>query len=136
MRLFEVLLFAAVVGFCQAPPKIKTVPIQSTSPDSGQEMFVSYCAPCHGQDGKGGGPAASAMKQAPADLTRLAAANGGKYPDRKVAGILSAKTVSAHGSSDMPVWGNLFKTLGTGQNSIVQMRITNLTEYVRTLQAK
>jgi mono/diheme cytochrome c family protein len=120
----------------QTPPKVKTVPMKPTSPASGEEMFISYCAACHGPDGRGNGPAASAMKKPPVDLTRLAANNGGKFPDLMVAQALSAKDVPAHGSQEMPVWGILFKTLGGGTNDQLQLRITNLTSYVKSIQAK
>src|ERR1700692_3421848 len=62
---------------------IKNVPIQSTSPVSGKDMYTAYCAVCHGTDGKGGGPAASALKTPPSDLTLLSKNNGGKYRRRK-----------------------------------------------------
>ena len=55
----------------QATPKIKNVPVQQTSAASGQQMFTTYCAACHGADGRGDGPAAKAMKIPPLDLTTL-----------------------------------------------------------------
>src|SRR3984893_15783693 len=61
----------AVTQQTQTPPTIKHVPITNASSNSGNEMFNSYCAVCHGKDGKGNGPAASAMKTSPADLTAL-----------------------------------------------------------------
>jgi len=57
--------------------QVKHVPIQRTSPASAKEMFMTYCAVCHGKDAKGDGPAARALNKQPADLTRLAAKNGG-----------------------------------------------------------
>lgn len=51
---------------------VKTAPIQNTSPASGQEMFQSYCAVCHGKDAKGAGPASEALKTTP-DYPRQAA---------------------------------------------------------------
>jgi mono/diheme cytochrome c family protein len=139
MRVFSFLLFTVVLAGVlagQGTPKIKSVPVRSTSPSSGEEMFTTYCAVCHGSDGKGNGPAAPALKKRPADLTRLAATNGGKYPDLKVAQTLSAKDVVAHGSQDMPIWGKLFNTMESGDNTVVQMRITNLTSYLKSIQAK
>ncbi|MGA2457668.1 MAG: cytochrome c, partial [Terriglobales bacterium] len=53
----------------QPEKTIKHVPIQSTSPVSGKEMYTAYCAACHGTDGKGGGPASGALKIPPTDLT-------------------------------------------------------------------
>ena len=64
----------------QSEKTIKHVPIKGTSPVSGKDMYVAYCAVCHGTDGKGVGPAASALKVPPTDLSSLSKNNGGKYP--------------------------------------------------------
>ena len=130
---------AALFGVlsAQSPTSIKNVPLSPTSAADGRQMFATYCAVCHGSDGKGQGPAASALKAAPADLTQLAAKNQGKFPEVQVANTLSATSaISAHGSEEMPIWGQLFKSLGTGSNGTVQLRIANLTSYVKSLQAK
>ena len=75
--LAPLLLFAVVLGAEeQAKKEIKHVPIKPTSPASGSEMYQSYCAVCHGVDGKGNGPAAQALKTQPTDLTMLAHAAG------------------------------------------------------------
>ena len=34
------------------PKTIEHVPLKQTSSTSGKEMFTSYCAVCHGTDGK------------------------------------------------------------------------------------
>ncbi|MFZ0687097.1 MAG: cytochrome c [Terriglobales bacterium] len=116
---------------------IKHVPLKSTSPVSGKEMYTAYCAVCHGADGKGGGPAASAMKVPPTDLAALAKGNGGKYPALKVeASIRGESTTAAHGSKDMPVWGSLFWSMSSGHESEVQQRVSNLTKYIQSLQEK
>src|SRR6202012_2782557 len=36
----------------QTAPKIKNVPIQPTSAVSGEQMYATYCAVCHGTDGR------------------------------------------------------------------------------------
>jgi mono/diheme cytochrome c family protein len=116
---------------------IKHVPIQSTSPVSGKDMYTAYCAVCHGTDGKGGGPAASALKTPPSDLTLLSKNNGGKYPALKVtAAIHGDSALPAHGSKEMPVWGTLFGSLSSGHQSEVQQRVVNLTHYIEAIQAK
>ena len=108
-----------------------------TSPASGKEMFVSYCASCHGKDAKGNGPAANALKQLPADLTTLAKRNGGKYPSDKVTSILRGQTsLMAHGDQEMPVWGPVFWRMSQGHEEQVQMRIANLNHYLESLQEK
>ncbi len=45
--------------------KIEHVKVSPTSAASGKEMYLNYCAVCHGKDGKGGGPAAEALKVSP-----------------------------------------------------------------------
>jgi mono/diheme cytochrome c family protein len=121
----------------QSGTSIKHVSIKATSAASGKEMFASYCAACHGADGKGDGPAASALKVAPANLTTLSSSNGGKFPSLKVSGAIRGDSaVAAHGSREMPVWGTLFRSVSQGHEGEVQQRIANLTNYVESLQAK
>jgi cytochrome c len=121
----------------QPEKAIKHVPIKSTSPVSGKDMYTAYCAVCHGTDGKGGGPAASALKIPPTDLTLLSKNNGGKYPALKVAASIRGESaLPAHGSKDMPVWGALFWSMSGGHESEVQQRTANLTQYIESLQAK
>ena len=137
-------LAAAVSALAQAQPakaepekEIKHVAVKQTSPASGVEMYKSYCAVCHGIDGKGNGPAASALKVPPPDLTTLAPRNGGKYPSLRVAAIIRGEEpLAAHGTKDMPIWGNLFWSMSGGHESEVQQRVTNLNKYIDSLQKK
>jgi mono/diheme cytochrome c family protein len=81
-------------------------PVRYTPPSSGKAMYLAYCASCHGKDGKGDGPAASAMKISPTDLTELTAKNGGIFPENHIAQTIRGDSnTPSHGSKDMPVWG-------------------------------
>ncbi len=121
----------------QPEKTIKHVPIKATSPVSGKDMYTAYCAVCHGTDGKGGGPAASALKVPPTDLSLLSKNNGGKYPSLKVSSSIRGESnLPAHGSKDMPIWGHLFWSMSSGHESEVQQRVSNLTQYIESLQAK
>ena len=118
-------------------PTVKHVPITETPSNSGRQMYNSYCAVCHGIDGKGKGPAASAMKSPPTDLTALAAKNGGQYPSAHVSAVIRGQAaLPSHGSADMPVWGPLFSSISQGHQAQVQQRVANLVKYIETLQAK
>jgi mono/diheme cytochrome c family protein len=125
-------------GKTEQKPEIKKTVIKQTSAASGKEMYNQYCAPCHGVDGKGKGPAAPAMKAQPTDLTQLTKNHEGKYPASYVSGILrfGGGPNAAHGSADMPVWGPLFRSLDKYHDSVAQQRIANLVAYIETLQAK
>jgi len=130
------MIAVSVLG-AQTKQTIKTVPVSSTSPVSGKTMFATYCAACHGVGGKGDGPAAVALKNRPTDLTQLSAKNGGKYPELFVVATLNGREVDAHGSQEMPIWGDLFRSLESNDRSdVVHMRIGNLTSYIGSLQAK
>jgi len=138
IRTALLILAAIASGVLGAQDKttIKNVSLRPTSAASGKEMFDMYCAVCHGADGKGGGPAALALKKRPTDLTQLAARNGNRYPELMVTETLTGRAIDAHGSQEMPVWGDLFKSLGSGANGFVRLRIVNLTSYVGSIQAK
>jgi mono/diheme cytochrome c family protein len=127
----------AIALTAQAQEKtIKHVPAKPTSAASGQDMYVSYCAVCHGKDGKGGGPAADALKVPPTDLTMLTKKNKGQYPSLHVATVIRGEgDLPAHGNKDMPVWGPLFMQMAQGHEAQVQQRIVNLDHYIETLQA-
>ncbi len=84
-----------------APPPqtvIKHVPVERTNAASGHQMYTSYCAVCHGTDGKGTGPAATALKVPPANLTELEARSNGKYPSLHVTAVMRVQ-------ADLPTHG-------------------------------
>ena len=93
----------------------------------------AYCAVCHGLDGKGNGPAAAYLKTQPTDLTRLAATNGGKYPELQVTEAVATKDMARHENLEMSPWGRLFTSLNDGRGT-ARLRVANLTRYIQTLQ--
>jgi mono/diheme cytochrome c family protein len=132
----RMVLFLTVLGSLLLPAQqIKSVPISRTQADSGKQMFEAYCAACHGLDGKGGGPAATALKKAPADLTVLAKNNGGKFPENSVAVTLNSGSSPVHGSKEMPVWGPLLSSVSSSQGE-VQLRTSNIVHYIESLQER
>ncbi len=141
--LFRVPVIAAMcVGFFagaqQPAPAVKVVPLTPTSSASGKQMFTTYCAACHGEDGKGNGPAAAAMKEPPTDLTVLSKNNNGKFPTSAVFGVLKfGVSETAHGSKEMPVWGAILNNSQTAFHETpgeVQLRLQNLVNYLRSIQ--
>src|SRR5689334_1116560 len=83
---------------------IKKVNARPTATLNGVDLFKEYCAVCHGNDAKGSGPAADALKKRPADLTQLTRKNGGTFPELHVMNFIKGQdVVAAHGSRDMPV---------------------------------
>lgn len=129
--------FLLATGYADQSKGKILIPVDRTNPTDGKLMYNSYCAPCHGVDGRGRGPAASAMKTQPVDLTQLARTNHGKFPENHIVSVLQFGTsLPAHGSADMPVWGQLFVKIDTVQSQATALRIRNLTRYLETMQAR
>lgn len=78
-------------------------------PQEGAELYSLYCASCHGVEGRGDGPVAVALSPPPADLTRIAEHQGGRFVESKVLSTIDGRyEIAAHGARDMPVWGSIF----------------------------
>jgi mono/diheme cytochrome c family protein len=121
--------------------------------DPGKAEYHSSCAPCHGIDGKGNGPVSAGLKVLPPDLTVLAKKNNGMFPFNYVYGIIDGrKTVMAHGTRDMPIWGDRYTpepskaliprpsenilSLYYDPEAVVRMRILAVIDYVSRIQEK
>jgi mono/diheme cytochrome c family protein len=105
--------------------------------DTGQADFDALCAVCHGTSGKGDGPAADALATRPADLTRLAAENGGTFPM-----VLVMTRIDGYSgdTATMPEFGPLLDgetvlyETEPGVMTPTPTRLLALAEYVETLQ--
>jgi mono/diheme cytochrome c family protein len=110
---------------------------------TGREEYIVHCASCHGLDGRGDGPAASVFKIRPANLTLLSRRNRGVFPAKRVFETIDGTAmVAAHGSREMPVWGEIFERQGSNRynraatESEVRERIQRLVDYVKSIQRK
>jgi len=100
----------------------------------GKELFVAYCASCHGMAGRGDGPVAAALKKKVPDLATLAARRGGQFPGADLEKMIMGETASqaAHGNREMPVWGPVFRRVEDDKD-LGLVRVRRLVEYVQTL---
>jgi mono/diheme cytochrome c family protein len=136
--MITLLLGPAISGRADEPTAtIKKVPVRSTLALGGKDLYREYCAVCHGTAGKGDGPAASGLKIPPTDLTQITKANGGKFPEFKVQHVINgeAGSTAAHGSKDMPMWGNIFGHMGPNPD-LGAVRVYNLVKYIEEIQAR
>ena len=130
-------ILAVSMSFADQSTAKVVIPVNKTAPTNGKQMYTSYCAPCHGIDGKGRGPAAAALKTQPTDLTGLLRNNHGKFPDTHVFAVLQfGAEMPAHGSAAMPVWGPILGNMEQSNLQDRQLRISNLTRYLESIQAR
>ena len=116
--------------------QIKKTPPHPTTAISGKVLYGQYCAVCHGLDGKGAGPAAAALKQAPGDLTQMSRQNKGTFPEEQFLKVINGEVATAaHGTADMPIWGTDFRNATNNPNT-VQDRIYSLMNYIEGMQVK
>ena len=111
----------------------KSAAVDPATVVSGAELYKIHCAACHGPDGKGGGPAAGALKRIPPDLTTISRRSGGQFPTMRVTHIIDGQELTeAHGTREMPIWGDLLPQ--HRDEALLKLREHNLAEYIRSLQ--
>ena len=103
---------------------------------SGRALFGTYCASCHGIGGRGNGPAAEELRRRPADLTQFAKRNGGVFNGAQIHVIVDGRPVKAHGTMEMPVWGDAFKCREGLPEDGIKVRIDALVRYLESIQER
>ncbi len=117
-----------------------TASAQGPSPGAaaGRELFQTYCASCHGVDGRGKGPVADALETPPADLTKLSERYGTPLPREELAAFIDGRRdVAAHGPRDMPVWGKRFSNEAAdapNPERVAQEAIGRILDYLASIQ--
>lgn len=141
--LFSRVTLLGVVAALASGPILADQPL-----DFGKRLYDSNCASCHGLTGKGDGVMKDYLTKKPADLTTIAMKNNSVLPVERLNEVIDGrKVVGAHGSRDMPVWGQYFSTkVGTDwpvrmdvpfdPEVFVRGRIMALVDYIARLQEK
>ncbi len=116
--------------------------------DYGKREYMTKCAACHGESGKGDGPRAAQMRLKPTDLTTLSKINGGVFPSDRAYRIIDGRqSVKGHEAPNMPVWSSNFLAEGKAEfayttdmpNDLdvhVRNRILSLVDYLDRIQVK
>jgi mono/diheme cytochrome c family protein len=124
----------AVAGLVACLP-----PGQKGPQTTGASDFADLCAPCHGPAGVGDGPMAADLEIKPADLTGLAARNGGEFPLARVMSKIWGYSEGAVPSM-MPQFGPLLDSptvlvdVGDGIQTPTPERLIDLADYLKTIQ--
>jgi mono/diheme cytochrome c family protein len=121
--------------------------------DLGEMEYLSSCAACHGVDGNGKGPLSPELKSLPADLTILAKRNDGVFPVNAIYEVIDGrKSIKAHGTREMPIWGfrytpspnqalsstaaDQYLNLSYDPELVARSRVLAVVDYLNRIQAK
>ncbi len=103
----------------------------------GEKYFLRYCASCHGTNGTGDGPVAKSLTKPPANLRLLSEKFGSPLPVARLANLIDGRdAVRAHGSAEMPVWGERLYATGEGERGELGIGevIGKIVAYLDTIQ--
>ena len=114
-----------------------TASAQENDASRGRQLFLQYCASCHGLNGAGDGPVAKALTKRPANLRLLSEKYGSPLGVSALAEIIDGrKAVRAHGTHEMPVWGErLYATSQGNQGETgISDTLRQIIVYLNTIQ--
>ena len=134
MRWVNLTLLAALVATAAAARSQERSSLPAD--DTGRVLFVQHCSACHGTSGRGDGPAADTFRTRPPDLTRLASRNGGVFAADRIHRVIDGRGVTAHGTPEMPVWGEVFRRKPNLDEDAVKARIEAIVRYLRSIQER
>jgi mono/diheme cytochrome c family protein len=105
---------------------------------SGEQLYMRFCASCHGIEGHGDGPVAQSFATKIPDLTLIARRHGGEFQrDWVERSIDGRQKIASHGAYTMPVWGEDFSQIGDPDaERATRTMIARLVDYLETLQQK
>ena len=102
----------------------------------GKHTYRSYCATCHGAEGKGDGSIAEYLNVKPSDLTVLSKNNGGEFPAERARTIIDGREkVKGHGTGEMPAWGDAFLTISDNEQEVAE-KIDQLVHFLESIQVE
>ena len=131
-----ILILLLAVAATTAQEATSDMATDSTEVIMGRQSFRSYCATCHGPEGRGDGPVGEYLNIPPADLTQVSQRNDGEFPLEEVVKTIDGReSKRGHGSSDMPVWGDAFKlTRDDPDEEAVRNKIEELARFIESIQ--
>ena len=129
------LLFGAVLAGSTAEQSVsgQSKPPKQDS-NSGQYLYRSFCASCHGESGRGDGPASVTLKAPLADLTMIAARAGGVFRREEVTRIVDGRQPMLSHDTEMPRWGQVLRSLEGDNDRAIRQRIDALVKYLESMQ--
>ena len=127
-----------IVGVGARSPETLQQPVAGTANiEDGRQLFMTYCASCHGPSGHGDGPVGDALHVRPPNLALLAKRNGDQFVAARIERLIDGRDLmTAHGTMEMPVWGDAFKDREGLSDQSVKVRIEAIARYLASIQER
>jgi len=100
---------------------VLALPAAAQDKAEGKKHYVTYCSGCHGESGKGDGPAAASLPVKPAN--HADGATMSQLSDKFLFEIISKGGQAVGKSPFMPAWGNQLK----------EQQVRDVIAYIRSL---
>lgn len=135
-RLYSVLSMLAFFFFvisCNHTPPKNSMEAQA---ELGKVHFQTHCIGCHGPEGKGGTMITQDVQ--PADLTTIQARREvDEFPVLEIARLIDGRNrVEAHGTTTMPIWGEVFSSGEMMDEEAVEGKLEEIIAYLVSIQVE
>ncbi|NND35488.1 MAG: cytochrome c [Saprospiraceae bacterium] len=123
------IMFMSFIG-CDQGPREGTREAQALR---GKAIFAEQCSPCHGMDDQK--PTRTDLEKPALDLRLIMdRRKKGEFPIEDIARIIDGRAaVKSHGPREMPVWGEVYDSLGMDKDEI-RGRKGELVAYLMSIQ--
>ena len=131
LLLLATTLVLGTLSSCDAKPPEGSRAAQA---QLGKEHYMKYCSSCHGKNAKG--VQVDSLAVMPPDLTRIQARRKtGEFPVLYVARKIDGRTMpDAHGSRQMPVWGEVFSEEEYLSEAEISGKLAEIIAYLINIQ--
>lgn len=136
---FKSAIFATVLGLGMvgAVPAIAQQEGAGAS-DLGEQLYMTYCATCHGEAGDGEGPLGGLLTVNVPDITQLTENNhGAGFPMLQVIHVIDGRSGMRAHEGPMPFFGELFfsEDYGPyGSEAVIRGQTLSLALYLESIQ--
>ena len=105
--------------------------------DLGEQLYITYCATCHGESAGGAGSLSGLLNVDVPDLRTLSANNNGEFPMLEVIHAIDGRAGVRGHENPMPLFGEMFfseKFGPYGAEAFIRGQMLSIALYIESIQ--